>query len=165
MFCTKCGFQIKDGYKFCPKCGTSVYVEKEAPKSEEGKDVNEVNVEAMTETDNKVKPTSNAKNAKKTKASSMSKKTETEFKSDIKFVPDSLIAKELDIEGVLKEAENGDEEAMLRQAFRYENGIGCIMNKEKAASLYEQVKDNKDLLPVEELYYKNIIGIEEIDKI
>ena len=28
MFCTKCGFQIKDGYKFCPKCGAPAYVEK-----------------------------------------------------------------------------------------------------------------------------------------
>ena len=26
MFCIKCGNQIKDGYKFCSKCGTPVYV-------------------------------------------------------------------------------------------------------------------------------------------
>ena len=29
MFCTKCGNQIKDGYKFCPKCGAPAYVEQE----------------------------------------------------------------------------------------------------------------------------------------
>ena len=42
MFCTKCGYQIKDGYKFCPKCGTPVYVEKEDPKIEKEKEVCEV---------------------------------------------------------------------------------------------------------------------------
>lgn len=34
MLCTKCGNQIKDGFKFCPKCGTPAYVEKEESKSE-----------------------------------------------------------------------------------------------------------------------------------
>ena len=34
MFCVKCGNQIKDGFKFCPKCGTPAFVEKEEPKSE-----------------------------------------------------------------------------------------------------------------------------------
>ena len=28
MFCTKCGTEIKDGFKFCPKCGTQVYLGK-----------------------------------------------------------------------------------------------------------------------------------------
>ena len=24
IFCTECGFELKDGFKFCPACGTSV---------------------------------------------------------------------------------------------------------------------------------------------
>lgn len=27
MFCTKCGNQIKDGFKFCPKCGIQNQIE------------------------------------------------------------------------------------------------------------------------------------------
>ena len=38
MFCTKCGFLIKDGYKFCPKCGTLAYVEQEKSKGEVNKE-------------------------------------------------------------------------------------------------------------------------------
>ena len=34
MFCTKCGNLIKDGFKFCPKCGAPVYVKKDTPESE-----------------------------------------------------------------------------------------------------------------------------------
>ena len=163
MFCTKCGYQIKDGYKFCPKCGTPVYVEKEEPKIEKEKEVCEVVVEAKAEPENTVTPTTKVKSAEKTKASLKAKKDKNDIMPQSKFISESLIAKELDIEGVMKKNENGDAEAMLRQAFRYEIGIGCEMNKEKAASLYEQIKDNKELLPVEELNFKSIIGIEEIE--
>lgn len=162
MFCTKCGYQIKDGYKFCPKCGTPVYIEKEEPKIEKEKEICEVVVEAKAEPGNTETPTTKVKSAKKAKSSLKAKKVNNDTMPQSKFISESLIAKELDIEDVVKKAENGDAEAMLRQAFRYEIGIGCVMNKEKAASLYEQIKDNKDFLPVEELSYKSIIGIEDI---
>ena len=34
MICTKCGNQIKDGFEFCPNCGTPACVEKEESNSE-----------------------------------------------------------------------------------------------------------------------------------
>lgn len=34
MFCSKCGNQIKDGFEFCPNCGTPAYIEKKESKSE-----------------------------------------------------------------------------------------------------------------------------------
>ena len=43
MFCTKCGTEIKDGFKFCPKCGTPVSVEKEKAESENKTRVSEGN--------------------------------------------------------------------------------------------------------------------------
>ena len=119
-------------------------------------------MEAKAEPGNTETPTTKVKSAKKANSSLKAKKVNNDTMPQSKFISESLIAKELDIEGVVKKAENGDAEAMLRQAFRYEIGIGCVMNKEKAASLYEQIKDNKDFLPVEELSYKSIIGIEDI---
>lgn len=104
MFCTKCGNQIKDGFKFCPKCGTPVYDEKEIPQSE-------------------VKPEEVKKNTSQ----------------DI--TPNPLILKELDIEGVMKKAEQGDKTAMLRQAFRYEMGIGCEVNYSKVEELRKSIVD------------------------
>lgn len=160
MFCTKCGSQIKDGYKFCPKCGTPAYVERENLQSElKKKEVEEV-VEAKAIIDNGGTPTKKVKNVNKTKVSSNSKKTEKKSKSQNKSMPASLIAKELDIEGVKIKAENGDKDAMLRQAFRYEIGIGCETNKEKANSLYKELNSNSELLPTEELNYRSIIGVE-----
>ena len=162
MFCTKCGNQFKDGYKFCPKCGTPAYVEREVPKSEDNNEINELVVDPKTEPNNMVSPISNAKNSPKMKASLKANNTDDDYKHQSKFISDSLIAKELHIEDVIERAEKGDKEAMLRQAFRYEIGIGCEMNKEKAASLYEQVKDNKELFPIEDLQYKSITGLDEM---
>ena len=124
MFCTKCGYQIKDGYKFCPKCGTPVYVEKEDPKIEKEKEICEVVVETKAEPDNTVTPTTKVKSAKKAKSSLKAKKVNNDTMPQSKFISESLIAKELDIEGVVKKAENGDAEAMLRQAFRFAKNKG-----------------------------------------
>ena len=164
MFCTKCGSQIKDGYKFCPKCGTPAYVDKEAPKSEEISEVNEFVVEPKTEFNNRVMLISKAENPSKTITSPNAKNTDNDSESQSQLISDLLILKELDIESVITKAEKGDKEAMLRQAFRYEVGIGCVMNDEKAVSLYEKVKDDKEFMPIEELKYKSIIGIEYKDK-
>lgn len=164
MFCTKCGSQIKDGYKFCPKCGTPAYVDKEVPKSEENDVDNEFVVESKTESNNRVSSTSKAENPPRTKALPKAKKTKNDSKPQSQLISDSLILKELDIESVITKAEKGDKEAMLRQAFRYEVGIGCVMNDEKAVSLYEKVKDDKEFVPIEELKYKSIIGLEYKDK-
>ena len=160
MFCTKCGNQIKDGYKFCPKCGTPTYVEKEAPKSEVINVVNEFVVEPKTESDNRVTSTLKAKILPKAKILSEAKKTDNDPKPQSQFISDLLILEELDIEGVIAKAKKGDKEAMLRQAFRYEVGIGCVMNKEIAVSLYEKVKDDKDYIPIDDIKYKSIIGLE-----
>lgn len=108
MFCTKCGHQIKDGFKFCPKCGAPVYVEK---------DVDEVKT---TSSNNSEAPSSTNKD----------------------YIPNPLIAEELDIEGVKKKAEQGDKEALLRQAFRYEMGIGVEKDVEKAKELYDRCGGN-----------------------
>lgn len=106
MFCTKCGNQIKDGFKFCPKCGTPVYAEKEKEENEVKPQVGDVKKEASM--------------------------------SQTIYIPNPLIAEELDIEGVKKKAEQGDKEAILRQAFRYEMGIGVEKDIDKAKELYEK---------------------------
>lgn len=124
MYCTKCGNQIKDGFKFCPKCGTPVYVEKEKEENE-------------------VKP--QAKEVKKEASASP---------SIIQgIIPNPLIAEELDIDGVKKKAEQGDKAAMLRQAFRYEMGIGLDKDIEKAKELYTKAgEDNEIITSVASMY-------------
>ena len=116
MFCTKCGFQIKDGYKFCPKCGTPAYVAQEESKGEVKEEVDEL--------------------IKETKAESKPK-DEEESTLPNKYIPNPLIAKALDIEGVKKKTEEGDKGAMFIQAFRYKMGIGVEKDIEKAEKLYE----------------------------
>lgn len=109
MFCTKCGNQIKDGFKFCPKCGTPVYVDEEEIVDE-------------------VKTTS-------------SNNSEAPLSTNQNYIPNPLITEELDIEGVKKKAEQGDKIAILRQAFRYEMGIGCEVNHSRAEELRKSIVD------------------------
>lgn len=133
MFCTKCGNQIKDGFKFCPKCGTPVYVEKEKVESDvkaQIEDVKEETSKKEPEVENDVKAKFKSQSTKSSKKSSG-----TSISNDI---PNSLIEKELDIAGVKKKAEQGDKNSILRQAFRYEMGIGVEKNKEKSDNLYSQ---------------------------
>ena len=120
MFCTKCGNQIKDGFKFCPKCGTPVDVEEE--------NVDEVK---FTSSDNSEAPLSINQN----------------------YIPNPLIEKELDIDGVKKKAEQGDKAAMLRQAFRYEMGIGVDKDIEKAKELYAKAGENNEIITVSASMY------------
>ena len=128
MFCTKCGNQVKDGFKFCPKCGTPVYVEKEKEENE-------------------VKP--QAKEVKKEASASP---------SIIQgVIPNPLIAEELDIDGVKNKAEQGDKAAMLRQAFRYEMGIGVEKDLEKAEELYNRVGGKNALCSLESSYANCIL--------
>ena len=152
MFCVKCGNQIKDGYKFCPKCGTPAYVEKEEPKSEVKKEeVDEVTKEAIVSVDPKpvVESTEKAKKTTKTDTSSNTKKKETEVTPHDEIIHDLSIDDELDIEGVKKKADKGDKEAMLRQAFRYEMGIGVDKDLEKAEELYNKVGGKSALFSLE----------------
>lgn len=128
MFCTKCGYQIKDGYKFCPKCGTPAFVEKEEPKSDVKKeDVDEVAKVTNDSPSDEVVLTKEEKKVKKT-------------------IPNPLIAEELDIESVMKKAEQGDREAMLRQAFRYEMGIGVKKDIKKAEELYNMAGGKESII-------------------
>ena len=141
MFCTKCGNQIKDGYKFCPKCGTPAYVEKEDPKGEVkkeevDKDTKGANVSIDSEP--VVKPTESVKKTAKVETASKSKKKETNSRSKSNYIPNPLIAKELDVEGLKKKAEQGDREALLRLAFRYEMGIGVEKDVEKSKEIYDK---------------------------
>lgn len=136
MFCTKCGIQIKDGYKFCPKCGTPVYVEKEMTKSEVKKEeVDEVTKGAniSLETEPVVKSTERVKKTTKVKKNA---KASSSINKD--FVPNPLIEKELDIEQWKVMAAKGDEYAILVLAFRYEMGIGIDKDVEKAKELYSR---------------------------
>lgn len=154
MFCTKCGFEIKDGYKFCPKCGTPAYVEQEEPKCEMKKEVvdevtKEVNVsvdsEPVIESSEKVKKTTKAK------TKSTIKESRVDSKSMNNYIPNPLIAEELDIEGIKKKAEMGDKEAMLKQAFRYEMGIGVEMNLAKAEELYQKIDGNDKAYSIDDM--------------
>lgn len=128
MFCTKCGFEIKDGYKFCPKCGTPAFVEKEEPKGEVKKEV--VDKVAKVTNDSPSDEVVLTKEEKKVK----------------KTIPNPLIAEELDIESVMKKAEQGDREAMLRQAFRYEMGIGVMKDIKKAEELYNMAGGKESII-------------------
>ena len=125
MFCFKCGFEIKDGYKFCPKCGTPAYVEKEESQSELEAPVEDVKVDAEKEDNDGTEISSESKttfSSNETKASSSTNNV---------FVPNPFMAKELDIEGVKKKAEEGDRYAMSLQCYRYEMGIGTEIDMEK----------------------------------
>ena len=140
MFCTKCGYQIKDGYKFCPKCGTPVFVEQEDSKGYskvKKEDVDKVAKVTNDSPSNEVVLTKEEKKVKKT-------------------ILNPLIAEELDIEGVMKMAEKGDRDAMLRQAFRYEMGIGVKKDAAKAGELYEKA-GGKLALPLLERSHINCI--------
>jgi len=143
MFCTKCGFEIKDGYKFCPKCGTPAYVEKEEPKNEVK---NEEVVEVAKETNAssavskpEVKSTEMVKNTPKANSAPKPKK-ETDTTND-NCIPNPLIEKELNIEGVKKKAEQGDKAAILRLAFMYEIGLMDKADLNISTELYTKIKD------------------------
>lgn len=153
MFCTKCGNQIKDGFKFCPKCGTPIYVEKEKAESD---------VKAQVEEDVKKETSSNeteVENDDKAKSKSKStKSSKKSFGSSVSNeIPNSLIGKELDIEGVKKKAEQGDKNSILRQAFRYEMGIGVEKNHEEADKLYSQAGGKSIIPEFEEIQRPTII--------
>ena len=157
MFCTKCGFQIKDGYKFCPKCGTPAFVEKEEPKSKVDKEeIDEVTKEEKAEPTDVVVSTAKVKEANDTKAEIKSKK-DADFIPHDDFIPNPLIEKELDIEGVKKKAEQGNEKAMLRQAFRYEVGIGVEKDIAKAKELYDNVGGMRTLPFLERSHNNSIL--------
>ena len=156
MFCTKCGFQIKDGYKFCPKCGTPAYIEKEDPKSEIKKEVDEVTKESKADLIKEVTSTTE-KNTKKVSKIKKEKSSPIPPK-DSPLYP--LIVKELDVKGVMKMAEQGDKRAMIRQAYRFEMGIGVEVNKEISDSLYSQV-GGKNIIPeLEDVNCPTIIPVD-----
>ena len=158
MFCTKCGNQIKDGYKFCPKCGTPAFVENEEPKGEVKKDVDEVTKETNASVDSEpvVKTTEQIKKTSKADITSNTKKEETDSIAHDIYNPNPLIEKELDLLRVRKKAEQGDKIAMLRQAFRYEMGIGVEKDTAKANELYEKA-GGKTALPLLERSHINYI--------
>ena len=156
MFCTKCGNQIKDGFKFCPKCGTPVYVEKEVPQSEVKTQVEDVKNETSKK-ETEPKQDVYVKDATKSKATSSSQKTSTTPSINKDYIPNPLIELELDIEGVKKMAEKGNKIAMLRQAFRYEMGIGVEKDVVKAAELYEQAGGKDVLLILENSHINSIL--------
>ena len=156
MFCTKCGYQIKDGYKFCPKCGTPAFVEKEEPKSKVDKEeIDEVTKEEKAEPTDVVVSTAKVKEANDTKAEIKSKKDADSIPHD-DFIPNPLIEKELDFLRVRKKAEKGNKIAMLRQAFRYEMGIGIEKDTAKAKELFEKA-GGKTVLPLLERSHINYI--------
>ena len=155
MYCTKCGFEIKDGYKFCPKCGTPAYAEKEEPKGEEkNEDVDEVAKEKNSSSavsEPVVKSIEITKKTAKEKNKSTTKEGYVDSKSLNSCIPNPLIAEELDIEGIKKKAEQGDKEAMLKQAFRYEMGIGVEMNLAKAEELYKKIDGNDKAYSIDDM--------------
>ena len=121
MFCTKCGTEIKDGFKFCPKCGAPAYVKKDED------DLSDV---------------------------STSKKVSTSASSVMDYVPNPLIDKELMIDAIKKYADLGVKEAIHRQAFRYEMGIGVEKDIEKAKELYSK-SNRRDIKQAKPLFIEN----------
>lgn len=129
MFCVKCGTQIKNGYKFCPKCGTPAYVELEKSQNEIEVHLEDAKVnaekEAIAKTNEGTEKTSEPKTV------SSSKETKASPSTNNVFIPNPFMAKELDIEGIKKRAEEGDRYAMSLQCYRYEMGIGTKIDMEK----------------------------------
>lgn len=155
MFCTKCGNQIKDGFKFCPKCGTPVYVEKE--KVENGAKAQDEEMKKETsKKEPEPKQDVKGKDAAKSKTTSSSSESSKTSTSKHKNIPNPLIVEELAIEDVKKKAEQGDKAAMLRQAFRYEMGIGVKQDIVKANELYNNA-GGKQTLPILERSHINSI--------
>ena len=118
MFCYKCGFEIKVGYKFCPKCGTAVYIEQEKGQSE-------------------VKEERIANNVKETRNTSSESKN---LQGDKELFLNPILEYDLKAEEIIERANNGDEKAIHELAFRYEMGIGVEKNIEKSDNLYAKVK-------------------------
>lgn len=73
------------------------------------------------------------------------------------YVPNPLIVKELDFEGVKKMAEQGNKVAMLRQAFRYEMGIGTEVDIAKAEKLYNKVGGNNVIISLEDSHINRVL--------
>ena len=163
MFCSKCGNQIKDGFKFCPKCGAPVYVKKDTPESEVKKgeiEVEEVSNEIKVSSDNDVVSVNKAektKNTKTTESAPKAKKKDVDLTPNEICIPNPMILEELDIEGVMKKAKQGDKAAMLRQAFRYEMGIGTEKDIAKADELYEKVGGRNVLFELEQTHINTIL--------
>ena len=136
MFCTKCGNQIKDGFKFCPKCGAPAFVEKENVESDtkaQEEDVKEETSNEEFKTKKDVKPMVTA-TLKTTSSSPNNSDSSTPKQS---YIPNPFMEKELDIEGVKMRTEQGDKQAMKLQSFRYEMGIGTEIDMEKFNELKE----------------------------
>ena len=155
MFCTKCGFKIKDGYKFCPKCGTPAFVEKEESKSEieaqvEDAKMNVEKEEAVANTNDRAKITSGPKTA------SSSKGPKADFENLLGLIPNPSILEELEIDKYKKYAKDGNKVAMLMQAFRYEMGIGVEKNLEKANQLFAKVTDYDIIGDMVSLYFFSV---------
>lgn len=144
MFCTKCGNQIKDGFKFCPKCGTPVYVEQKEPKGDVKK-VEEVAKDVKTDSTDEVVSATSTNGVNNAKTETIIKKKGSDFTPHDNFIPNPLIEIVLDIAGVKKSAEEGDKKSMLRQAFRYEMGIGCEVNPSKAEEIRKTIDGNSIL--------------------
>lgn len=155
MFCTKCGFEIKDGYKFCPKCGTPAFVEKEESKSEieaqvEDAKMNVEEEEAVVNTNDKTKIILEPKTA------SSSKGIKADYERLRGLIPNPSILEELELDKYKKYAEDGNKVAMLIQAFRYEMGIGVDKNLEKANQLYAKVTDYDIIGDMVSLYFFSV---------
>lgn len=153
MFCTKCGNQIKDGFKFCPKCGAPTYAEKEKPQGE----VKEEKVDKTAKEEQPVLNNEVTSTEKTKEVASKPKKSTGDSVRNSDSVLYPLIVNELDVKGVKKMAEQGNQTAMLRQAYRYEVGIGGAKNIEKAEKLYSQVGGKSMIPELEEISRPTII--------
>lgn len=136
MFCTKCGNQIDDKQKFCTKCGAQVYVKKIELQSD-------VKSLFFVEVDENANSDSDAQ------------------LDDV----ESLIREELGIDSVKKKSERGNKSAMLRQAFRYEVGIGTGTDIKKAKELYYNVGENNVLLALDQSHINSVLPESSYDKV
>lgn len=130
MFCTKCGNQLKDGYKFCSKCGTPIYIAKNKPLY--------------------IAKNEPLRNESKTYYIAVDKNLDLKSTVQLDYVKKTLISKELDIAGVKSLSEQGSFAAMLRQAFRYEMGIGVEIDIPKAEELYNKVGVKNSIIKLEQ---------------
>lgn len=127
MFCTKCGNQIKDGYKFCPKCGTPAYDENKEPQSE-----------LMDEAANKtMRPRESSPKEEKDPISSQKSKGK-------ELVLNPCLERDLKTDNLMESVKEGEESAIHELAFRYEMGIGVNKDVDKAKELYLKVYHNNN---------------------
>lgn len=117
MYCSKCGTKQNEGEKFCPNCGTKF----------EG--VISTSIEPAVTTSNE-------------DVQLLQSEQDLQRSVGVQFEKETYTSKNItDTNSLIEKAKEGNIPALLRLAFRYENGLGVRQNEAKAEELYKEVEN------------------------